>query len=431
MKRIIKLILTAVSLTIAVASARAQPANCAWIVNSLGETLTRVDLSSGNVQTNAVTVGSAPNDIIVSGSLAYVVNSLSNNVQLVDLEAQQTVDVIEIYLGINPYFIALEGDTRAFVTNFLTGNVSVLDLEEGTESEVIQVGGALEGVCVGEDRLFITDVNYGAGSFGPGHLYAFSLETLELDAELTVGINPQVVKWGPDGMLHVVCTGDFDEIPGEVYIIDPATMSLREVISIGGSPGSLAFNSQGIAYLGAAGWSGSGAVYSYDGFTYEILRGEDNPIVVPSAAMGLAVTPDDDVLVCCFNTDELVELDADGNSVRTFIVGDGPVAVAVQNPPGAVEPENRGEISLLRSYNFPQPFNSRTTLVYSLLRPSLVELLVFNSAGELVQSCSLGNQKAGLNRTVVTLSTESGSGCYYYKINAGSQTLIGKLLYLK
>jgi hypothetical protein len=431
MKLVIKLIAATLFLVGAVKKVPAQQSAFAWVLNSLGETLTRVDLSEGSVQTNAVTVGSAPNDIVLSDSKAYVVNSLSNNVQLVDLEEGQTAGVIEIYLGLNPYFIALDGETRAFVSNFLTGNISVLDLEGGIESDIIQVGGALEGILIVGDRVFVSDVNYNSGAFGPGRLYALSRISFELLDEIIIGINPQIIRLGPEGMLHVVCTGDFDEISGEVYIVNPATLAVEEIIPIGGSPGSLAFDSQGVAYLGAAGWNGLGAVYTYDGFTYEILRGEANPISVPSAAMGVATTPDDHILVCCFNSDELVELDANGNTVRSFNVGDGPVTVAVQNIPNAAEANGSQSRNASLSYNFPQPFNAQTTLVYRLLRPASVILKLYDTSGRLVRRQSLGGRRAGEHRIVVSPDARWGSGCYFYQISAGDYIFVGKLFYLK
>jgi hypothetical protein len=56
-----------------------------WAVNSLGETLSKVDLESQEVVTNAIILDSAPNDIVIKNGLAYVVNSLSGNVQIIDL----------------------------------------------------------------------------------------------------------------------------------------------------------------------------------------------------------------------------------------------------------------------------------------------------------------------------------------------------------
>jgi outer membrane protein assembly factor BamB len=214
----------------------------------------------------------------------------------------------------------------------MTGNVSVLDLGTGTETGVISTGGIPEGVYISGDYLYVTDVVDFMGDWQPGQVYKYDLETLELTGTATVGINPQIVKMGPDGNLHVVCTGNWADITGQVDIVDPDDMTVEESIQLGGSPGSLAFTSEGIGYLGGGGWSGEGTVYSYNALTYEVIHDAQDPIVVPAPALGVAVTDDDNVLVCCFNSDDLVELDADGTLLRTLQVGDGPLAVGIQTP---------------------------------------------------------------------------------------------------
>ncbi|MBU1637345.1 hypothetical protein KKC97_06730, partial [bacterium] len=62
------------------------------------------------------------------------------------------------------------------------------------------------------------------------------------------------------------------------------------------------------------------------------LHDSNDPIIVPSPALGLSVTSVDEILVCCFNSDELVKLDADGTLLTAYNVGDGPLAVGIQTP---------------------------------------------------------------------------------------------------
>ena len=304
----------------------------AWVVNGMSETLSKVDLSTGEVTVNAITLGSAPNDIVISDGLAYVVNSLSNNVQIIDLTSEQTIGTIEILDGINPYYVAMDGQDRAFASNWMTGNVSVLDLGSEVESDTITLGGVPQGLCVTDDRLFVTDVNFDMVNFtyGPGHLFAYSLATLDFIDSVEVGINPQIVQLGPDGKLHVVCTGVIGTDAGQIDIVDPTTLTIEESILIGGSPGSLAINSSGIAYLGSVAWVGQGAVLAYDAATYEILHNSQDPIVLPSSAMDLVCADNDHIFAVCYNTDEMVELDENNDIVKTYIVGDGPLALAIQ-----------------------------------------------------------------------------------------------------
>lgn len=307
------------------------PGPAVYVANNLSETLSAVYPAIGVVDVNALPLGSSPNDIETMGDTAYVVNSLSNNVQVIDLITRQTVGTIEILYGINPYYIAVENLNRAFVTNWMTGNVSVLDLQAGIESDTITIGGVPQGICVTQDRLFVTDINLDMGTFtyGPGHLFAYSLTTLDFIDSIEVGINPQIVRPGPDGKLHVVCTGVIGEGTGEVKIVDPATLTIEQTIPIGGSPGSLAFNSQNIGYLGSVAWFGEGWILTYDAVTYQVINDAQNPIVLPSSAMDIVCAENDHVFAVCFNTDELIELDANNTTIHTYTVGDGPTALAI------------------------------------------------------------------------------------------------------
>jgi YVTN family beta-propeller protein len=304
----------------------------AWVVNSLGGTLSRVDLVTDSVVTNVLTLGQTPNDIVISGTTGYVVNSGDNDIQIIDLQTAQTIGTIELYLGLNPYFITVGGAGQAFVTNLLTGNVSILDLALNQEIDTLNVGVALEGICIYGDTLYISDINAVNWVYGQGYVYAYSLPGLAPLATIPVGTNPQAIVAGPDGFLHVVCTGDYGAISGQVQIIDPATLTVVDSVTVGGTPGSLAFDSQGRAFLGAGGWVTDGFVFSYDGMTHQLLHGASNPILVPKGAYDVNAITTGNILVCCHSVDQVVEMDHDGNILQTYPVGDGPAVLAIWEP---------------------------------------------------------------------------------------------------
>lgn len=303
----------------------------AWVVNSSARTLSRIDLATDSVTVNVLSIGQLANDIVISGSTAYVVNSGDNNIQIINLATAQTIGTIEITLGSNPYSIILDGSGHAYVPNLMTGNVSVLDLNTHQEVDTLNVGVAPEGACIYQNELYITDINSVNWVLGQGYVYAYSLPALNRLAAIPVAMNPQAIVPGPDGLLHVVCTGDYTTIAGQIQVINPATHTVVDSIATGGTPGSLAFRSQK-AYVGAGGWGSEGYVYSYNGLTHQLLNSSANPITVPSGAYETCVTSTGRVLVCCQGADQVAELDSTGTLVHTFAVGDGPVAIAVWEP---------------------------------------------------------------------------------------------------
>ena len=81
-----------------------------FVVNSLGETLSRVLLADRTVNPNAVVLGGAPNALAISpdGRTGYVVSSLSNRVDIVDLDTPAAIGTIDVGAGTNPFAIAPE-----------------------------------------------------------------------------------------------------------------------------------------------------------------------------------------------------------------------------------------------------------------------------------------------------------------------------------
>lgn len=101
-----------------------------------------------------------------------------------------------------------------------------------------------------------------------------------------------------------------------------------------------------------------------------------------------------------------------------------------------VESENKMIPNRLRIYqNFPNPFNPSTTIKYFLPESSVVNITVFNSAGEKVASLVNSFQSKGLNLVEWNGIDEHGntvsSGIYFYRIESGGKALIKKMLLIK
>jgi len=80
--------------------------------------------------------------------------------------------------------------------------------------------------------------------------------------------------------------------------------------------------------------------------------------------------------------------------------------------------------------NYPNPFNPSTTIQFSLAKPSMTELNVYNSSGEVVKTllkgvCSAGNQQVQFD------GCSLASGVYYYRLTTPEQSLSGKMMLIK
>ncbi len=108
----------------------------------------------------------------------------------------------------------------------------------------------------------------------------------------------------------------------------------------------------------------------------------------------------------------------------TGVVAADAFRILYRGPVSAVEDEISPKDFILYQ-NYPNPFNAQTTIRFSLNNPSKVQLKIFNSVGELVET--LVDQELGSGTHEVIFDTQKNnlaSGIYYYSIltNKSSQT---------
>jgi len=80
--------------------------------------------------------------------------------------------------------------------------------------------------------------------------------------------------------------------------------------------------------------------------------------------------------------------------------------------------------------NFPNPFNNGTTITYHLPKATIVNISVYNTSGQLVETLVSESQSAGFHK-VQWNADIFGSGLYFYRIKAGEFEEVEKCLLLK
>ncbi|PIE78008.1 MAG: hypothetical protein CSA15_10125, partial [Candidatus Delongbacteria bacterium] len=81
--------------------------------------------------------------------------------------------------------------------------------------------------------------------------------------------------------------------------------------------------------------------------------------------------------------------------------------------------------------NYPNPFNSTTTIGFKLPKISDISLQIFNNSGELVKTL-INNQrvKSGNHEVVLDLENYS-SGVYYSKLTVNNKVVTAKHVYIR
>ena len=81
--------------------------------------------------------------------------------------------------------------------------------------------------------------------------------------------------------------------------------------------------------------------------------------------------------------------------------------------------------------NFPNPFNPSTTIKFSLPQSANVKLAVFNQLGQQVSTLLNGNPMEAGTHEVRFASSHLPSGVYFYRLEAGSNVMMKKMVLMK
>jgi DNA-binding beta-propeller fold protein YncE len=332
----------------------------AYVINSTGETLSKINLTTQQVTNNILILGadidSYPNQIVVRDTLAYVICSGTDEIQIINLNDEKTAGWIRFLPGENPYWMAFVDDTTLYVTLLTTNAVARVNPVTHQVGKRTPVGMSPEGIVIIDNTAYIaiTAYDFDTWSWGQGKVAVYDVAADTVMAEILVGKNPQFVAIDQRGRLHVACTGDFGSIAGRIYIIDPADNSIVDSLAIGGQPGQVCIGPDDHAFLAAGGWAADGQVLEYDAATGDILHGGTNPIAVDLGATGIASFQDSTVFVACFS-DKVVQLGFDGVRLHTYAAGDGPGHLDFNYLPGDVNGDwqvNVGDAVYLVGYIF-------------------------------------------------------------------------------
>ncbi len=91
---------------------------------------------------------------------------------------------------------------------------------------------------------------------------------------------------------------------------------------------------------------------------------------------------------------------------------------------------NQSSYDFSLSSNYPNPFNPMTTIEYSVSDLTLVDLRIYNNMGEEI-AVLVSEQKAAGNYSVQFNAFNLPSGIYFYRLQAGRQSLVKNMVLLK
>ena len=195
-----------------------------YVVNSGSETLSRIDLENEIVDNNFVSLGSIPNRIALGNDFALIVNSGDNNIQKIDLSTGNTLAYIYIGQSTNPYDIIIEGE-YAYVSASLNNSIYKLHISQETIVDEVEVGNNPAGMAIWQGKLYVGNTDY-ASNYQNCSVSVIDLTTFAVENTFPTQPNPQFLTVFND-LIHICCTGNWDQIQGKIQIYDPIANQVR------------------------------------------------------------------------------------------------------------------------------------------------------------------------------------------------------------
>ena len=195
--------------------------------------------------------GRAPNQVLVRGDRAYVVNSSVHTIQVIDLSTPaepRTRYEVSTGEASNPALAAFDADGTLWVSLLMTNQVVPVTVseDEGSAGEAIALPTAGLGshpfpgqLVIRDGTIYVAMNNLGDdwSPFGNGVLAvvkpdAAEVSTIDLGSDCT---NPGFLILAGDE-LRVSCAGAYGADDGAIAFVSLADRSVRTVVKTGGSP---------------------------------------------------------------------------------------------------------------------------------------------------------------------------------------------------
>ncbi|UCD16828.1 MAG: hypothetical protein JSV44_10270, partial [Candidatus Zixiibacteriota bacterium] len=312
----------------------------AYVLNTNGETLSKISLYTGAVNNNIVVIGSDadcyPNQIVIRDTLAYVIASGTDEIQIVNLNTEQSLGFINTGAFSNPYWMDFYDSRYLYVTLQLNNSLAKIDVIDRKKLIEIPVGLSPAGLAITNNKVYVANSRYDYGTGGwesPGTVSVLDAVSGMIIKTIEVDLNPQFMAVDDLGRVHVVCTGDYYTVPGVVNVIDPVGDTVVASLVTGGSPGQISIGPDHTAYLAAAGWTSAGFVYTYNALTLQAYHISGNPIEVDWNCMTAVAYQDSTCFTGSF-TDYINVIDSAGVNQGRYAVGSGPIHIDFNYLPG-------------------------------------------------------------------------------------------------
>ena len=308
-----------------------------YLINGIGDVGTLSAIDDGIIYNDFMSLGKYPNSIDFEDGILYVVNSGNSNIQMINAEFNHNVGSIECSPSSNPMISAINND-KVYVTNSYGSGVDIYSFGDSQlrTLPVEDMSGGTDAILSYGSKIFVAVKNITYDEFWFAHygierVIVINTDTDEIEVSFEVGYNISDLLIDNENELHVLCSGNRDDISGKVMVYNldrPVPLKVNE-LSLGSEPGCFTMNNDGMVYVAVSGlnpdWTGFGGIMKYNSVTNEVLNSSSNMVYesTTSGIMGICIDNENKVYVPLFSENKLVVLKSDIIE-KTLTTGNGP-----------------------------------------------------------------------------------------------------------
>lgn len=184
--------------------------NSLLVIDEANQVLNRVDLSNHTVS-QVATLGTAANDIVITGNTAYIPQSTAHRLTAIDLSGGSAPRHLDYTDSPNPYEAAIYGDLL-LVTLSATSQLCVIRRSDLSVRTNLSISGAawLQPVAVTDGKFFVADTGGWANNYVGSDITVINANDYTVITNIALPENPQSLSVDDEGGLFIACTGTYD-----------------------------------------------------------------------------------------------------------------------------------------------------------------------------------------------------------------------------
>jgi len=299
-----------------------------YVLNAIGVSISQVDLETDVVTNDVATLGQWPNQVIYHDGKVYVVNSGTNNIMIFDPDNNFTAETpIALGDGNNPMNMVFYDNNTAYVACSMSGKVLKVNLTTKAVDAEIDAGTGTTGITLADGKIYATNTGFNPDyTYSPGTVTVINGATGAVVTTIDVFLNPQAAAVDPDGLVHIVCTGDYWSAFGKIAVINPATDTVVDSVITESTPGAISISeSDNMAYLAVWGMG----LLSYNWSTLAMVN-DTSDYFHGAGGSGVTTDTEGNVFISNWGDDQVLKLDANETVLATYDVGDSPSSLALR-----------------------------------------------------------------------------------------------------